>query len=122
MLCGDLNGKKIQKRGDICICIADSLCCTAETNTALLSNYTPIKINLKKRNMCIHNIIVQIRHHAYLTVQHEFCVCVLTVCGFRLLQHNKNLVIFCKTNQQNIDTLKIFQDAVILCVCCCYCC
>ena len=29
--------------GDICICIADSLCCTAETNTTLLSNYTPIK-------------------------------------------------------------------------------
>ena len=23
--------------------IADSLCCTAETNTTLLSNYTPIK-------------------------------------------------------------------------------
>ena len=31
--CGDLNGKKIQKRGDMCICIADSVCCTAETNT-----------------------------------------------------------------------------------------
>ena len=30
---GDLNGKEIQKRGDICIGIADSLCCTAETNT-----------------------------------------------------------------------------------------
>ena len=28
MLCGDLNGKEIQKRGDICILIADSLCCT----------------------------------------------------------------------------------------------
>ena len=32
MLCDDLNGKEIQKRGDICICIADSLCCTVETN------------------------------------------------------------------------------------------
>ena len=30
----DLNGKEIQKRGDICICIADSLCCKAETDTA----------------------------------------------------------------------------------------
>ena len=29
----DLNGKEIPKRGDICICIADSLCCTVETNT-----------------------------------------------------------------------------------------
>ena len=45
MLCGHLNGKKIKKkkRGDIRIHRADSLCCTAETNTTLLSNYTPIK-------------------------------------------------------------------------------
>ena len=28
--------------------ITDSLCCTAETNPALSSNSTPIKINLKK--------------------------------------------------------------------------
>ena len=35
VLCGDLNGKEIQKRGDIYIHIADSLCCTAETNTIL---------------------------------------------------------------------------------------
>ena len=31
----------------ICICIADSLCCTAETNT-LLSNYMPMKKKKKK--------------------------------------------------------------------------
>ena len=30
--------------GDIYIHIADSLCCTAETNTTLESIYTPIKI------------------------------------------------------------------------------
>ena len=41
----DLNGKEIQERGDICIHIADSFCCTVETNTILQSNYTPIKIN-----------------------------------------------------------------------------
>ena len=35
VLCGDLNGKEIQKGGDICIRIADSLCRTAETNTKL---------------------------------------------------------------------------------------
>ena len=35
VLCGDLNGKEIQRRDDICICIADSLCCTAETNRTL---------------------------------------------------------------------------------------
>ena len=33
MLCGYLNGKEIQKKGDICIHLVDSLCCTAETNT-----------------------------------------------------------------------------------------
>ena len=35
MLCGYLNGKEIQKRGDMCIYIADSLRYTAETNTTL---------------------------------------------------------------------------------------
>ena len=32
---GDINGKEIQKRWEICIHIADSLHCTAETNTTL---------------------------------------------------------------------------------------
>ena len=40
---GDLFGKEIQKAGDICIRMADSHCCTADSNTALLSNYTRIK-------------------------------------------------------------------------------
>ena len=35
VLCGDLNGNEIQKRGGMCINVADSLCCTAETNTTL---------------------------------------------------------------------------------------
>ena len=30
-----LNGKEVQKGGDICVCMADSFCCTAETNTTL---------------------------------------------------------------------------------------
>ena len=30
MLCGDLNGKEIRKRGGICIYMADSLCYTAK--------------------------------------------------------------------------------------------
>ena len=33
MLCGGLNGKEIQKQGDICIQTADSPCCTAENIT-----------------------------------------------------------------------------------------
>ena len=40
---------KESKRVDICICITDSLCCISETNTTLSINYTPIKINLKRK-------------------------------------------------------------------------
>ena len=39
MLCGDLNEKEIQKRGDICILIADSVCCTAEANNTVKQLY-----------------------------------------------------------------------------------
>ena len=35
MLCGDINRKEIQGRGDICIYIAESFCCIPETNTTL---------------------------------------------------------------------------------------
>ena len=41
MLCDDLEGwdgrggREAKAGGDICICIADSCCCTAETNTLL---------------------------------------------------------------------------------------
>ena len=35
--------EEIQKRGDICIHMADSLCCTWETDTAVEHNYTPTK-------------------------------------------------------------------------------
>ena len=48
---GDTRGKRY---GDICICIADSLCYKAETNTPLQSNYTPIKMlkKIKKHLSC----------------------------------------------------------------------
>ena len=39
----DLNRKKIQGRGDVCIHVLDPLCCMAETNMTLLSSYTPVK-------------------------------------------------------------------------------
>ena len=42
---GDARGKRY---GDICICITDSLCYKAETNTPLLGSYTPIKMLKKK--------------------------------------------------------------------------
>ena len=40
--------KEIQKSGNKCIHIANSLYCTVGTNTTLLTNYTPI--NIKKTN------------------------------------------------------------------------
>ena len=43
ILCGDLNVKETQGRGNIGICVADLVWCIAETNTILLSNYIPIK-------------------------------------------------------------------------------
>jgi len=35
VLCGDLNGKEIQRRGDICVHVADSLHCSVEINATL---------------------------------------------------------------------------------------
>ena len=49
MLSGDLTGKERQKRGDVCVRITNSPALQQETNTKLLSNYTPIKSNLKKK-------------------------------------------------------------------------
>ena len=42
VLCGDLNGEEIQRRGDKCVRMNGSLCCAEETDTAVSSNYTPI--------------------------------------------------------------------------------
>ena len=55
ILCDDLNRKEIQKRGDTCIHIADSLCCIAE-HTILLNDYIPLKIKKKKKedNLATH--------------------------------------------------------------------
>ena len=55
------------KREDICI--ADSLCCTAETKTTLYINYTPIKINFKNK------IKLQIQHSTY-NINHYLIFCV----------------------------------------------
>lgn len=47
MLPGDLNGKAAQGGGDTPLHAADSLGCTAETNTTLESSYTPVKKVIK---------------------------------------------------------------------------
>ena len=46
MFSGDLNGKEIQGRRVICVRGAESLCCTAETNTC-----TPVKKQLQERGV-----------------------------------------------------------------------
>ena len=46
------DGREAHGAEDLCVHTADSLCCTAETNTALLSNYTPIKNKLEKNPFC----------------------------------------------------------------------
>ena len=33
--CGDLNGREVQKGGDICMCTADTFCCAVEADTTL---------------------------------------------------------------------------------------
>ena len=48
---GDARGKRY---GNICICITDSLCYKAETNTPLWSSYTPIKMFKKKKRKGLH--------------------------------------------------------------------
>ena len=47
MLCGDLDGKKIQERGDICIHMANSLCCMVENNNIVKQLHSNKKFFLK---------------------------------------------------------------------------
>jgi len=41
MLYGSLDGRGFGGRMDTCICVAESLCCSSETTTALLISYPP---------------------------------------------------------------------------------
>ena len=47
---GDARGERY---GDMCICIANSLCYKAETNTPLYSKYTPIKMLKKEKEKAL---------------------------------------------------------------------
>ena len=58
VLCGDPNGKEIQKRGDICIHITNSLCCTVETNTVKKRLYFSEKLSLKKMSSLSEKYLV----------------------------------------------------------------
>ena len=41
--------------------MADSFCCTGETNTTLKSNYTTIRINLNKKNPVFSKALIATR-------------------------------------------------------------
>ena len=47
---GGMVGKEIEKGGDICIHVADPVCCAAENNTTLQSSYPPIENKYRTRN------------------------------------------------------------------------
>ena len=49
MLCGDLNGKEIKKRGNICIHIADSLCCKQKQTQH--GNVTILQYKKKRKSL-----------------------------------------------------------------------
>ena len=50
-----LMGEEFEKKIDICVCITESLCCTFETNTTLLTNYTP-KYNKQLKSVMPQNV------------------------------------------------------------------
>ena len=67
--------------------VADSLCYTAEANTALYSNYTPIKIlkkNLVCMCTCMHvRVCVHVyTHHTYYVIffYKGQVICLLNIC------------------------------------------
>ena len=43
MLCGSLDGRRVWRRTDTCVCMTESLGCSPETITTLLTGYTPIQ-------------------------------------------------------------------------------
>ena len=55
---GGGGGKEAQEGRDICIYIANSFCCTAESNTILQSNYTQKQQQQKKTLAPCHLVTV----------------------------------------------------------------
>ena len=45
MLCGSSDGRGVWGRKDAYICMAEFLCCSPETTTALLIDFTPMQNN-----------------------------------------------------------------------------
>ena len=72
-----VGGREAQEGGDTCTHVADSLCCTAETNTTLQSNYIPIfkkrlsKIAVPKYKINVYVSLTSLRHHLHSDLQHK---------------------------------------------------
>jgi len=65
MLCGDLNGKEIQKRDDICIHIVDSLHPAAVTVKQLYPNKKQTKNIVKQKKKVFHSYYFNIVKQLY---------------------------------------------------------
>ena len=57
------------------ICVTDSLCCTPETNTTLLTKYTPIKIFQNKKQTTEILLLLLFVHSFMSSVTGELSVC-----------------------------------------------
>ena len=61
MLCASLDGTRVWRRMDTCVCMAESLHCSPETTTTLLIGYIPIEKGLrfekKKKNYVLEKKI-----------------------------------------------------------------
>ena len=62
MLCGSLDGRGVWGTMDTCICMAESLCCSPETITTLLTGYTPIQ-NTKFKSLKKKKITCPVSYH-----------------------------------------------------------
>ena len=57
-LCASVDGRWVWRRMNVCVCVTETLCCSPETTTTLLIDYTLIqnKQSLKKKKLlCFYN-------------------------------------------------------------------
>ena len=87
MFCGDLNGKEIQKRGDIRTRMANSLCCTAETNNIVKQFYSD-----KNEVICIVESMSSVRNKPhFIHFPRVNCILLRTVRTSQVMIVVKNL-------------------------------
>ena len=70
IFCSKVNGKRIWKRINTCVCITESLCCTPETNITLLINYKIKQKSFKtfkknKQNCSTYRKIEEIKSYVW---------------------------------------------------------